>query len=94
MSKIKLFNTKTKVGLWLFGFILVNSAYKRFIQHTSGPEYGQPNELYSIIPSSGLITALDILMDISGFIAFIWLIIILIRGFIGLFKRKKNYQKS
>lgn len=87
-DKSSLFNTKTKVAIWLIGFVLLNSAYKRFVQHTSGPEYGKPNELYNFISSAGLVTTLDILMDITGFIAFVWLIILAIRGFLGLFKKK------
>lgn len=94
MVKSKLFNTKTKISIWLLGFLLLNVYYKRFIQHTSGPDFGQPNELYNIIPSGTVVITIDIIMYITGFIAFVWLIGILIVGFFGLFKNDKIKERK
>lgn len=74
----------------LFIFLLLNALYKRFIQHTSGPAYGNPNELIRIIPSVQVITMIDILMDVAGLVAFVWLIVEIIKGIVSRIRRRRS----
>ncbi len=87
MAKSKLFDTKIKVGLWLLVFLVVKIAYQGYFSHNIGPSFGKSHLLLNIFPSS-VVVLVDNFMDIAGFIAGIWLIILLFRGFVGLSRKK------
>lgn len=71
---------------WLIIFIIINVLYKRYVEHTSGPDFGKTDELLKIIPSAEFVTFINIVMDITGLIAVIWL-------FSNLYKLR-NYNKK
>lgn len=87
MAKSTLFVSKIKVGLWLLVFLVVKIAYQGYISHTIGPSFGKTHLLLNIFPPNAVVLV-DTFMDIAGFIAGIWLIILLFRGFIGLFRKE------